>query len=80
MGNDDLSGRLDPFARFRDARVCSDSMNDGFGRDHLDFVDALDEVSECESQVALAATVSVSVLSISISVMVFMMSSSSGLV
>ncbi len=50
-----LPGRLDPFARLRDVGVGANGVRDGVGRDHLDFVDALDEVSERGAQVALAA-------------------------
>jgi hypothetical protein len=51
--DDDLPGRLDPFACFRDAGVSADGANDGARRDDLDFVYALDKVSEGEAEVVV---------------------------
>ncbi len=55
MGNGDLPGRLDPFARFREASVGANGVNDGVGHDDLDFVYTLNEIFEGAAQVALAA-------------------------
>ena len=53
--NSELARRLDPLACFRDARVGANGADDGARSDDLDFIDALDEVSEREAKIVVAA-------------------------